>query len=239
MDDFPANHRRIDSPGNRSSSSERSGGCTASVAAPGAAGPQGNPTGYIFRVPIAEHPVQRRDFIRLLGGASIITGLDVDQLLALGRRTHRNLAAERSPLGFFDQHQMHTVAAAGERILPATDTPGAFAAECHRFTERIVAHHYAPDRQKRFQGGLVDLDARSRSVGGKLFVELDDASQDQVLAAIEADAYAAEPNGTDSFWRDLKYLTLYGYYTSEIGIEEELRTNRFPGSYQGAAEIAR
>lgn len=182
--------------------------------------------------------MQRRDFIRLLGGASIITGLDTDQLLALGRETHGRLAADRSPLGFFDQHQMHTVAAAGERILPATDTPGAFAAECHRFTERIVADHYGPDRQKRFLDGLVDLDARSRSAGGKLFVELDDTLQDQVLAAVESDAYARAAGGADSFWRDLKYLTLYGYYTSEIGIEEELKTNRFPGSYQGAAEIA-
>src|SRR5690606_22584804 len=130
--------------------------------------------------------------------------------------------AER-PLGFFDPHQMHTVSAAGERILPATDTLGAMAAECHRFTERIVAHHYDDTRQRRFLDGLVDLDRRSSQAHGALFIELNDTNQDAVLYAVESDAYAAHPEGAESFWRDLKYLTLFGYYTSEVGIEQELK----------------
>jgi hypothetical protein len=127
---------------------------------------------------------------------------------------------------------------AGERIVPATDTPGAMAAECHRFTERIVAHHYESARQQRFLEGLTGLDAFARTAHGRLFVELEPALQDHVLVAEEGRAYTARADGADSFWRDLKYLTLYGYYTSEIGIEEELRTNRFPGRFEGSALIA-
>jgi hypothetical protein len=44
--------------------------------------------------------------------------------------------------------------------------------------------------------------------------------------------------GAFSFWRDLKYLTLFGYYTSEIGIEQEQQVNRFPGRFEGSAPIA-
>lgn len=182
--------------------------------------------------------MHRRDVLRLLGGASVVAGLAPGELLALGRATHRRLAVEPSPLGFFTIHEMHTVAAAGERILPATDTPGAMAAECHRFTERIVAHHYDVERQRRFRDGLVDLDHRARAGHERLFVECDDAAQDAVLAALEDDAYQVKEGGADSFWRDLKHLTLYGYYTSEIGIEEELRTNRFPGRFDGCIPIA-
>jgi gluconate 2-dehydrogenase gamma chain len=181
--------------------------------------------------------VHRRDLLRLLGGVSILAGLDTEQLLALGQATHRRLKVDRSPLGFFDVHQMHTVAAAGERILPATDTPGALAAECHRFTERIVAAHYGAERQRRFLSGLTDVDRRSAAMHQRLFIELEPPAQDAVLAAVEADAYAAVRDGADSFWRDLKYLTLYGYYTSEIGIEEELKTNHAPGRFEGAAPV--
>jgi hypothetical protein len=132
---------------------------------------------------------------------------------------------------------MHTVAAAGERILPATDTPGAMAAECHRFTERIVADHYAAERQRRFLAGLIDLDQRAARQHQALFVQLAPASQDAMLTAVESDAHAAGDDGAESFWRDLKHLTLYGYYTSEIGMEEELKVNRFPGRFDGSAPI--
>lgn len=182
--------------------------------------------------------MDRRELLHLLGGTALITGLAPDQLLALGRDTHRQLANATSALGFFDSHQMHTVTAAGDRILPATDTPGALAAECHRFTERIVADHYDADRQRRFIAGLVDLDGRAAAAHRRLFIELEANEQDAVLAAVESAAFAARPEGADSFWRDLKYLTLYGYYTSRVGIEQELRTNRYPGRFDGCAPIA-
>lgn len=180
--------------------------------------------------------MNRRELIKLLGGTAVATSLSSGQLLALGRDTHRQAARWRGA-GFFDHHQMHTVAAAVERILPATDTPGAMAAECHRFTERIVADHYDARRQRRFVEGLVNLDQRSAARFQRLFVQLPAQQQDAILAEVESDAYQAGSNGADSFWRDLKYLTLYGYYTSEIGIEQELRTDFYPGRFDGAAPL--
>ncbi|HPF61586.1 MAG: gluconate 2-dehydrogenase subunit 3 family protein [Gemmatimonadetes bacterium] len=183
--------------------------------------------------------MQRRDLLRLLGGVSVLGGLAPAELFAVGRETHRRIELERSPLGFFDTHQMHTVAAAGERILPATDTPGAMAARCHRFTELIVADRYDLPRQRRFVSGLIDLDRRASSSTGHLFIDCAAPAQDATLGALEADAYdAAGAMKPDTFWRDLKYLTLFGYYTSEIGIEQELKTVRFPGRFDGCAPIA-
>ncbi|HRP07896.1 MAG TPA: gluconate 2-dehydrogenase subunit 3 family protein, partial [Gemmatimonadales bacterium] len=187
--------------------------------------------------PLRGITMQRRDLLRLLGGTAAITGLSPDQLFGLGREVHRGISLGESA-DFFDTHQMHTVAAAADRIIPATDTPGAMATECHRFIERIVADHYDAARQRRFIEGLVDLDRRSSAAHRQLFVELDTAEQDAVLTAMEDAAYAAKPDGADSFWRDLKYLTIYGYYTSEIGIEEELQTNRFPGRFDGCVPVA-
>lgn len=182
--------------------------------------------------------MHRRDLLRFLGSASIIVGLTPDGLLALGRDNHHRIATGRSPLGFFDSHQMHTVATAGERIMPATDTPGAMAAECHRFTELIVSERYDAARQRRFVSGLVDLDQRSARMHQRLFVDNTPVEQDAVLSSIESDAYdASDAMRPDIFWRDLKYLTLFGYYTSEVGIEQELQLNHFPGRFDGCAVI--
>ncbi len=181
--------------------------------------------------------MQRRDLLSLLGGVPLLAGLTVDDLLALGARTHASIAGSGAGAGFFDSHQMHTVAAAGDRIIPTTDTPGAMAAECHLFAERIVADHYDATRQQRFTDGLADLDARSRATHGRLFIECPPAEQDVVLTAVEDAAHAAGVNTAQTFWRDLKYLTIYGYYTSEIGIEQELKTERYPGYYDGCVPI--
>ena len=180
----------------------------------------------------------RREALRLLGGACAVpalVALTPDQLFALGERTHASLAVARGS-GFFDMHQLQTVAAAADRIIPTTDTPGALAAECHRFAERIVQDHYQAPRQKRFIAGLVDLDVRASRRRQRLFADLDPADQDAVLREAEADTLVAA--GRDgSFWRDLKYLTIYGYYTSKIGIEDELKTNFYPGRYDGCVPI--
>jgi len=181
--------------------------------------------------------MHRRDLLRLLGGVSALAAIPADELFALGERTHAHLLADRSPLSFFDAHQMHTVAAACDRIIPDTETPGAREAECHRFAEKIVADHYDAARQKRFLAGLVDLDRRSNASAQKLFVDLAPPAQDEILALVEK-ATLATPTPAASFWRDLKYLTLYGYYTSRVGIQEELEVDFYPGRYDGCVPIA-
>jgi hypothetical protein len=40
----------------------------------------------------------------------------------------------------------------------------------------------------------------------------------------------------DNHWfAMLKHLTVWGYYTSRVGIEKELRVNLMPGRYDGNA----
>jgi hypothetical protein len=179
----------------------------------------------------------RRDLLRLLGGVSALAAIPVEELLAIGTTTHARLRADRSALGFFDTHQMHTVAAACERIIPATDTPGAFVAECHRFAELIVAEQFTPERQRRFVDGLVDLDQRAARLHQRLFVQLLPAQQDEMLSAVEFDAYLVDGGFDATFWRDLKWLTLQGYYTSFVGVEQELQTNPVPGRYEGCMTV--
>jgi hypothetical protein len=178
----------------------------------------------------------RRDLLRLLGGVSALAAIPAEELFALGESTHATLRADGAGLGFFDAHQLQTVASAADRIIPTTETPGAREADCHRFAEKIVADHYDATRQKRFISGLVDLDTRSSALAKKLFVDLTPEQQDAVLAAIEKETLAST-TPANSFWRDLKYLTIYGYYTSRIGIQDELEVNFYPGRFDGCVPL--
>jgi hypothetical protein len=210
--------------------------------------------------------MDRREVVRLLAGALAVpplSGYSSEELLALGRRLNARITQRaRGPI-LFDPHQRATVSAIAERIIPATDTPGAGAARVPEFIELIVAEHYPDDERTRLLSGLTDVDARSRAAVGRDFVEASPVEQDRILGVLEAKAESAltqkppekkpiEPSQKpeekpaekprealqekpleqpEPFWRQIKFLTVYGYYTSEIGVVRELHTVVIPGRY--------
>jgi Gluconate 2-dehydrogenase subunit 3 len=200
--------------------------------------------------------------VELLSGVvavPVLSGYTAEGLFALGRRLHARTAADHRLLGLFDPHQRATVAAIAERIIPETDTPGAGRAGVPGFIELIVAEHYHDDERARFLAGLTDVDARSRAVSGRDFIETRPAEQNGILSALEDEAEAAtaekppekkaeEPSHKPTekprealparpiekpvpFWGQIKFLTIYGYYTSQIGMTRELHSVVIPGRY--------
>ena len=71
---------------------------------------------------------------------------------------------------------------------------------------------------------------RSLRTAGTTFVEATEAQRIEVLAEMEAEA--------PHFFDTIKSLTLFGYYTSEIGMTEELGWRMIPGSYDGCVDLA-
>src|SRR5437870_10309328 len=69
----------------------------------------------------------------------------------------------------FDAHQNETVIALTERIIPATDTPGAKAALVNRHLDRLLHDGPVAD-QERFLQGLAWLDGYAIREKGKPFV---------------------------------------------------------------------
>src|SRR5690348_9547353 len=99
--------------------------------------------------------LDRRD---LLAGASALFGVELVAPLA------RALAAEQTAAdaqrGFMVTHTAFTadqrslVAAISERIIPATDTPGAIAAGVPAFIEMMIADWYETTDRNDFFNGL-------------------------------------------------------------------------------------
>ena len=179
--------------------------------------------------------MHRRDLLRLLGSAAAapaLAGLSPDRLLAAARRAHSR--AYRRPSRIFDAGESETVATIAELIIPQTDTPGARGAGVPAFIELIVAEWYDPDERERFFEGLAGVDARSRTTFGAEFVLLEVSQQMALLSGLDAEVAALRDAGEEAeehFFQRMKWLTLYGYYTSEVGLNEELKYETIPGRY--------
>jgi len=186
--------------------------------------------------------MDRRELLGTLAVAvPAFSGLTPERLIATGRAAH--LSVPRSPgppvPGVFDEHQHATVDQISELIMPATDTPGARAAGVVGFIEVIVAEYYHDDERAAFLRGLADVDARCQALFTRTFIECNEAQQTAVLTGMDAESRAM-PRGTPQhIFARLKGLTLYGYYTSEIGYTQELLQTFMPGRYDGAAPLPR
>jgi hypothetical protein len=119
--------------------------------------------------------------------------------------------------------EARTLAAACERIMPATDTPGAGAAGVPQFIDRAMFDWALPADAARLKAGLAAIDAEARSRFGAGFASLPAAQQDQVLTAVQAQPY----------FMQLRSLVTDGYFTSQIGATRALRYDPVPGAYKG------
>src|SRR5687768_1886019 len=151
--------------------------------------------------------MERRELIQWLvatAGLRCLASLAPQDLLAFGRDVHSRAASGR----VLSAHALETITVAAERIIPATDTPGATDAGVAAFIDKMLADWHTSAERAQFLAGLPELDARSRARAGKDFVACSEADQVAILTALDDDARAAR-SGEHWFAR-LKYLTVYG-----------------------------
>ncbi|MFN0172567.1 MAG: gluconate 2-dehydrogenase subunit 3 family protein [Bryobacteraceae bacterium] len=117
---------------------------------------------------------------------------------------------------WFTPEQAELTATLADLIIPQTQTPGARAARVHEHIDLVLSEE-SPEIRKRFTDGLDLVNAKSRTKHGREFVKLDAEQQNAVLASMarpESDGY--------KFFLDVRERTVFAYYTSEIGIHQEL-----------------
>jgi Gluconate 2-dehydrogenase subunit 3 len=127
-----------------------------------------------------------------------------------------------------------------ETILPATDTPGAKEAKVGEFMTRIVKDCYTERDQKIFMEGMQKLDAASKAKNGKTFLASTPEQRHDLLVDLDKEqkAYTDAKKQDDPvhYFRMMKELTLWGYFTSQPGANKALRYVAIPGKYQGITE---
>lgn len=125
---------------------------------------------------------------------------------------------------FLSGDQFNLVGRIADIVLPETDTPGARAAGVDRFIDNMLANYYPRREANRFHS---NFDAFRMAFEPD---NLDDASLTDLIRSEDAKAFEGNQPSTESsvwFFRRLKELIVTGYYTSEIGMNEELRLRPF------------
>lgn len=125
-----------------------------------------------------------------------------------------------------------------ETILPATNTPGAKEAKVGEFMTVIVNDCYEAKDQTTFMAGLKKLDEASKKASGKSFMEATPAQRHDLLVALDKEASAFQktkkPDEQKHYFTMLKELTLWGFFSSEVGATKVLRYVAVPGKYEGS-----
>jgi len=169
--------------------------------------------------------MERRELIQWLVATAGLPSL------AFGRQVHRR-PLRRS----LSAHVERTLAVATERILP-----GAAEANVGAFIDKMLADWHTPAERARFLAGLPVLDGRCRARGRPGFVDCSKADQVAVLTALddEVTALRTAQGGAAAnlhWFAMLKYLTVYGWCTSEAGMRA-LGLYPMAGRYDGCAPV--
>ena len=127
-----------------------------------------------------------------------------------------------------------------ETVLPATDSPGAKEAKVGMFMTVIVRDCYTEADQKVFLAGMQKLNDACKQKNGKGYLDCTPDQRHELLVALDKeqkDYMAAKRKDDPShYFRMMKELTLWGYFTSEPGATKALRYVAIPGKYQGCID---
>ena len=128
----------------------------------------------------------------------------------------------------FDAHQSETVTILSDLIIPASDTPGAKQAGVTAYIDLIINDGNARPREK-FLNRLGWLDGYPIRRHNQPFARLSADDQVALLKKLDGSKLPDLTTGAQ-FFKQVKQLTVEGYYTSKIGIDE-LNKHGVPDTY--------
>jgi gluconate 2-dehydrogenase subunit 3-like protein len=125
------------------------------------------------------------------------------------------------PLKFFTEEENKAVIELSERIIPADDhSPGAKAAKVSEYIDLVVSE--SPEGTKKmWRDGLAAINKMSVDKFAKPFADSTVDQQTEMLKDLSKNEMSPQ-TVEERFFRTIKYATVDGYYTSKIGITDEL-----------------
>ena len=132
-----------------------------------------------------------------------------------------------------------------ELIIPTTDTGGALAAGVPEFVKIMLSEWFSETERENFISGMHEFSAGAPKKYGKKFAELSASQKDQYFGELLATAEAALTSTSGAgasaprapFVVLMKRLTIFGYYTSELGATIELHQQIASAQYVPAAVV--
>ena len=173
--------------------------------------------------------MDRREAIQrvtaLLGGVALAGN---SGLLTAVERAHARVIS-RAQAGTFTAQDIALLDEIADTILPETKTPGAKAAQCGAFMAVMVTDTYDEQNQGVFRDGLKALNDAGfmTATPAQRLARLEQLDKEQ-KAYMDTRQRGAPPH----YFRQMKELTLLGYFTSEIGCSQAQRYEETPGRFE-------
>lgn len=167
----------------------------------------------------------RRSLLKIFGaiGATCAYPFASDELFAQTAPTENlhPVPAIDATTRFFHDDDFALIAKVADLIIPETDTPGAVGAGVPAYIDLVISRN--TDQQSVMADGLRWLDEEANRLAQKKFAELDESQQLSLLQPL-CDAFDAHNTSARNvqFFALMKSLTADGYYTSKIGLLQEL-----------------
>lgn len=152
----------------------------------------------------------------------------------------RHAHETRSLARFFTPDQHALVDELTETIIPEdSHSGGAKAARVTDFIDKTLRETQDEDQKRTWKEGLPLIDSMSHHYNGKSFLDASPEERAAVLTVLsENERMVGLPEV--KFFKDLKHLTVIGYYTSKVGIHDDLqyKGNRVLQEYVGCDDPA-
>jgi hypothetical protein len=149
---------------------------------------------------------------------------------------------------FLDEDEASFVSAFADTLLPATDTPGALDVKADVFVDLVFAHTYDDEAQHEVRTEIERFNAESREKYGDVFARLSSENRRRCLLDHENRSgkfrkgvwgtAVGEEEQPPGFYRSLKSLTLWAYFSSEEVGRNILNYDPIPGEYQGCIPLS-
>ena len=166
---------------------------------------------------MADHDVDisRRQLIKIGAAATVAASLGLGESAAASQPT-------AAPPKFFTAEEFALVDELSEMIIPAdAQSPGARAAKVAAFIDSQLAEAWDEKNKTDWRAGLTLVDKLAQDTTGQPFMKSPDAARVALLTRIAQNE--AEPKKPEEeFFKELKSRVVQAYYTSEIGIKQDM-----------------
>ena len=178
-----------------------------------------------------ELAISRREALRrtaILLGAAVSPSL----FACVDRAQPAQPGAAAAP-SYLTPPQFALAAAVADRILPRTDTPGAADVGVPAFIDLAYGEFMTGEERQMLADGLAALDAAAAAADGASFTSVPAARQDELLQGL---ATASEGLERD-FFRQIREVTVLGYFTSEEVGRRVLHYDPVPGRFDACVPL--
>ena len=180
-------------------------------------------------MPDDKENVSRRSALKMIGvGIGVAGSLPILPTNAQGQHAHGQPPSQATKPAvattpkFFTAEELALVTTISDLIIPTDEhSPGAKAAGVPAFIDLMVSES-PQEIKKLWREGLAAVEGMSRKKFSAGFNGASVEQQTELLTDISKDE--RNPSTVEErFWVAIKNLTIDGYYTSEVGIHQDLR----------------